>query len=179
MFELDFTIKDGWVLSLIFLLISYLPMFLGGKGAKRLVNFSWMNKRGKRLSFIIMILFIVLVAMPVFFKITNNILLLKIGYVFFAIGSIAILISYVNYFTSPLGKLIQKGLYQISRNPIYVFSLFALIGIAVLCESFLFGFLLVIYFIIQHPIIKEEERFCKENFGEEYEKYKMRTRRYL
>jgi hypothetical protein len=36
------------MLSLLFLLVSYLAMALAGKGAKRLVDFSWMNKKGKR-----------------------------------------------------------------------------------------------------------------------------------
>ncbi|MBI9069254.1 MAG: isoprenylcysteine carboxylmethyltransferase family protein [Salinivirgaceae bacterium] len=179
MFELDFTIKNAWILSLIFLVVSYLPILFGGKGAKRLVDFSWMNKQGKRLSILIMILFIFMVVSPVFMEITNNPVLLILGFGFFTIGCIFILISYLNYFTTPLGQLITKGMYRISRNPIYVFSSIALIGIAILSESLLFGLLLLLYFIIQHPVIKEEERFCEENFGKEYDKYKKRTRRYL
>lgn len=179
MFELDFIIKNAWILSFIFLLVSYLPMIFGGKGAKRLVDFSWMNKRGKRLSILIMILFIFIVIAPVFMEITNKPILLILGLIFFTLGCISILISYLNYFTTPLGQLIIKGMYRISRNPIYVFSLVALIGVVFLSESFLLGFLLVIYFIIQHPIIKEEERFCEENFGEEYIQYKKMTRRYF
>jgi protein-S-isoprenylcysteine O-methyltransferase Ste14 len=179
MFDLDFTIKNAWLLSFIFLLVSYLPIFFGGKGAKRLVDFSWMNKRGKRLSIFIMVLFIFMVVVPVFFEITNKPELLILGFTFFTIGCIFILISYLNYFTTPLGKLITKGMYRISRNPIYVFSSITLVGIAILSESFLFGLLLLLYLMIQHPVIKEEERFCEENFGKEYQKYKKGTRQYL
>ena len=179
MFEFNFSIENGWILSLIFLLISYVPMIFGGKGAKRLVDFSWMNRKGKQLSILIMVLFLFMLVVPIFIDITSKPVLLILGFVFFTIGCIFILISYLNYFTTPLGKLITKGMYKISRNPIYVFSLVAIIGIVVLCESFLLGFLLLIYSIIQHPIIKEEERFCENNFGEEYEIYKKHTRRYL
>ncbi|MBE9469340.1 MAG: isoprenylcysteine carboxylmethyltransferase family protein [Bacteroidetes bacterium] len=179
MFELDFTIKSAWILSLIFLLVSYLPIIFGGKGAKRLVDFSWMNRKGKQLSVLIMILFIFMLVAPVFLEITSNPVLLIVGFAFFTIGCIFILISYLNYFTTLLGQLITKGMYKVSRNPIYVFSLVALIGIAILSESFLLGLLLLLYSIIQHPIIKEEERFCKENFREEYIQYKNKTRRYL
>ena len=179
MFEFNFSIENGWILSLIFLLISYVPMIFGGKGAKRLVDFSWMNRKGKQLSILIMVLFLFMLVVPIFIDITSKPVLLILGFVFFTIGCIFILISYLNYFTTPLGKLITKGMYKISRNPIYVFSLVAIIGIVVLCESFLLGFSLLIYSIIQHPIIKDEERFCENNFGEEYERYKKNTRRYL
>lgn len=179
MFEFNFSIENGWILSLIFLLISYVPMIFGGKGAKRLVDFSWMNRKGKQLSILIMVLFIFILVAPVFLEITDKPVLLILGFVFFTIGCIFILISYLNYFTTPLGKLITKGMYKISRNPIYVFSLVAMIGIVILFESFLMGFLLLIFSIIQHPIIREEERFCENNFGEEYEMYKIHTRRYL
>ena len=179
MFELHFSIENGWILSLIFLLISYVPMIFGGKGAKRLVNFSWMNKRGKVLSFIILILFLLIVILPIFNRITDNEISIIIGFILFAIGAIGIITSYINYFTTPLNHLIVRGVYRMSRNPIYVSTLISFIGIAILCESFLLGFLFLIYFIIQHPIIKEEERFCEDNFGEEYEMYKIHTRRYL
>lgn len=179
MFEINFTIKSAWILSLVFFGVSYVPMIFGGKGAKRLVNFSWMNKYGKQLSFFIMILFIFMLIAPVFMEITNKPVFLILGFTFFTIGCILILISYLNYFTTPLEQLITKGMYSISRNPIYVFSSIAFIGIAILSESFLFGLLLILYFIIQHPVIKEEERFCEDNFGEEYQRYKKRTRRYL
>lgn len=179
MFEFNFSIENGWILSLIFLLISYVPMIFGGKGAKRLVNFSWMNKRGKVLSFIILMLFLLIVILPIFNRITNNEISIIIGFILYAIGAIGIITSYINYFTTPLNQLIVRGMYRMSRNPIYVFTLISFIGIAVLCESFLLGFLFLIYSIIQHPIIKEEERFCENNFGEEYEIYKKHTRRYL
>ena len=179
MFELHYSIENGWILSLMFLLISYVPMIFGGNGAKRLVNFSWMNKRGKMLSFIVLILFLLIVILPIFNRITDNEISIIIGFFLFASGVIGIITSYINYFATPINELIVKGMYKKSRNPIYVSTLISFIGIAVLCESFLLGVLFLIYFIVQHPIIKEEERFCENNFGEEYQKYKQKTRRYL
>ncbi len=179
MFELYFTIENGRILSLVFLFVSYVPMIFGGKGTSRLVDFSWIDKNGEKLSTLILLLYILILIAPVFLEITHIIMLLVLGYAFFICGCIGICISYLNYFTTPLGQLIRKGMYQISRNPIYVFSLAALIGIAILCESILLSVFIVIYFIIQHHIIKKEERFCEDNFGEEYIQYKNKTRRYL
>ena len=42
----SFTIGNGWILSLIILAVSYVPMLFGGKAAKRLVDYSFAGTRG-------------------------------------------------------------------------------------------------------------------------------------
>ena len=177
--EIDLTIKNGWVLSAIFLMVAYIPFAFSKTGRKRLIDFSWMNKKGKLLSMIIMILFIIISLLPLFYYITENRMLNIAGYMLYVLGGFGIITSYINYFTTEQGKLITKGLYQYSRNPIYVFTLIMLIGIAFLCTSKLIAILLLIYFSIQHFIILEEEDFCKKSFGRTYEIYKKQTRRYV
>jgi len=72
---LSLEIGNGWILSLIFLAVSYMPMFFGGKAAKRLVDFSFAGTIGKINSFIMMVLFIPLLAYPVFLKIQSGTIL--------------------------------------------------------------------------------------------------------
>lgn len=175
----NLTIENGWILSLIFLLVSYLPMVFSKSGRKRLIDFSWMNKRGKQLSFAVLLLFVVLLISPVFYRITYNLWLIFIGTFGFSIGILGTLTSYFNYFSSEQGKLITKGLYRISRNPMYVSTLIMISGMAALCGSYIMTVILILYFFIQHPVIIEEERFCKESFKEDFELYKEKTRRYL
>lgn len=179
MFGIDFTLGNGWILSLLLIIISYAPMALGGKAAKRLTNFSWMSKKNYVYSSLIWLISILFLIIPVFSPITGNKVLLIVGVFLLVIGSIGTVISFHNYFTTPLDKLITKGMYQISRNPIYVFIFIVTTGIAVLCTSYVMAIGLILYFLLQHSIIIEEEWFCKENFDDEYEKYKKRTRRYL
>jgi protein-S-isoprenylcysteine O-methyltransferase Ste14 len=52
------------------------------------------------------------------YSITDNTVLRIMGSVLFVIGATGVIISYVNFFSAESGKLITKGLYQFSRNPI-------------------------------------------------------------
>lgn len=55
-------------------------------------------------------------------------------------------------------------MYRFSRNPIYVSNLIAIIGLSILVSSAVLAIVVIIYPILQHPIIKEQERFCEERF---------------
>jgi len=73
----------------------------------------------------------------------------------------------------------QHGLFKISRNPIYVGL--HLLNFASLIYCFnLYLIIFALYsFIVYHLIIKGEEQFLEERFGQEYLSYKKQVRRYL
>ncbi|MCG8477300.1 MAG: isoprenylcysteine carboxylmethyltransferase family protein [Cytophagales bacterium] len=172
-------IQESWILILVFLVVCHLPMLLVGKKIKRLVNFSFASKKVKVQSVLVMIIFYLLLIIALFYPITKSLTLSFIGYFLYVLGALGILISYLNYFTTANNELITKGLYQVSRNPIYVFTFIMMIGISVLCQSYVIAAMLILYFIIQHPIIKEEEKFCIDAYGDDYIKYYTQIRRYL
>lgn len=76
-------------------------------------------------------------------------------------------------------NLKRNGLYRVSRNPMY-FG-FNLLTISSMVFTFnIFVSILGIYsIIVYHLIIKAEERFLEQRFGDEFLKYKSKTRRYL
>lgn len=176
---MNLPIQNGWILSLLLLAVSYLPMLFNKKGAKRLTTFSFISKKGKNLSLLIIILFVTMLLLPAFHKITENTVQFYIGAIVTLIGTAGVLISYLNYFATPHNQLITKGLYQLSRNPIYVSLIIMSVGIGILCTIYEMIPVLLLYVIIQHPIIREEERFCRETYGEEYAEYLKKVRRYL
>lgn len=72
-----------------------------------------------------------------------------------------------------------KGLYQFSRNPIYV-GLNLLTIAAMLHTMNLLIILMGLYsIVVYHYIIRSEERFLSERFGATYEAYRRKVRRYL
>ncbi len=129
-------IQNGWILSVIFLGICYLPPIFSKRGRKRLYSFNWMSKKGKILSLIMTICFLAMLILPLFKPITDNAIQLYTGVFVLAIGILGTLISFHNYFTSAPDKLITKGLYGLSRNPIYVFVMVMAIGIAIMCSLY-------------------------------------------
>ena len=82
--------------------------------------------------------------------------------------------------TEPPKKLVTQGLFQFTRNPMYL-ALFAVI----LGEFFYFGTLLLfIYFLFiflsfHLYVVKKEEPELEKRFGQEYLEYKKKTPRWL
>lgn len=177
--DMNIEIQNGWILSALLLAVSYVPLLFSKQGRKRLTTFSFMSKMGRNLSFLVLLLYIAILVLPLFYAITENRVQFCIGMALLIIGTVGVLVSYHNYFTTESNQLITKGLYRISRNPIYVFTLVLCVGIGVLCGIWGFAPILLLYLCAQHPIIKEEEGFCEKEYGDEYLEYKRQTPRYL
>lgn len=76
--------------------------------------------------------------------------------------------------------LVSSGVYRLSRNPMYVGLLFALVAWAVFLSSAwsLVGPFAFVLYISRFQIIPEE-RVLSAKFGETYAAYKSRVRRWL
>ncbi len=76
--------------------------------------------------------------------------------------------------------LVTSGSFRFSRNPMYLGMVFVLLGTALITGS-VSGLLVapVFVLIIQSRFILDEEQMMREVFGEEYEDYCRRVRRWL
>jgi protein-S-isoprenylcysteine O-methyltransferase Ste14 len=73
-------------------------------------------------------------------------------------------------------KLITSGIYGHMRHPLYsAFILFITPGICWLFNSWILFFIPLIYYILFRVMIKEEEVYCLEKFGSDYEVYKSKV----
>jgi protein-S-isoprenylcysteine O-methyltransferase Ste14 len=76
--------------------------------------------------------------------------------------------------------LVRTGLFRISRNPMYLGLILALIGTAILFGTVGPWLPIPIFvWIIRTNFIAGEERFLQEIFGAEYVAYKKSVRRWL
>ena len=76
--------------------------------------------------------------------------------------------------------LVVKGLYQYTRNPMYVGLLIILGGFGIWLGSLTpFLVLPLFYWLITEMQIKPEERVLIKKFGEDYQTYKNSVRRWL
>ncbi len=88
-------------------------------------------------------------------------------------------IAMINFAQAPLDKPATKGVYTISRNPMY-FSMFLIfVGISLACASWLFLLLTIIWIIIADRGVVAEERLCLETYGDSYREYMNRTPRWI
>ena len=76
--------------------------------------------------------------------------------------------------------LVTDGIYRISRNPMYLGLLFLLVAASLFFSSYL-SLLIIPVFVwyLTEFQIKPEEEILKERFGETYEKYLRKVRRWV
>lgn len=77
-------------------------------------------------------------------------------------------------------SMIEEGPYRVSRNPLYVGMLALYVGLALLAPTF-WGLVLfpAAVLLVLWGAIHPEERFLHERFGEPYDDYRRRVRRWL
>lgn len=109
----------------------------------------------------------------------------------FAIAGIQIAIAGVRAFydhkttVNPLqpdsaSSLITNGVFKLSRNPIYLGMIFGLVGLAVWLGALTSVFVVPITILYLNRFqIQPEERALKKQFGDEFESYSQRVRRWL
>jgi protein-S-isoprenylcysteine O-methyltransferase Ste14 len=85
----------------------------------------------------------------------------------------------INFAQDPLDNPATKGVYTISRNPMY-FSMFLIfVGLSLACASWLFLLLTMVWLILVDRGVVAEERLCLETYGDSYRKYMNRTPRWI
>jgi protein-S-isoprenylcysteine O-methyltransferase Ste14 len=84
---------------------------------------------------------------------------------------------------SPSGdpeKLVTSGLYRFTRNPMYLGMSLIVLGLAMFFGSLSSLLAVIIYmFIIQKLFIVNEEAILQRKFGEEYNEYCLKVRRWF
>ena len=80
----------------------------------------------------------------------------------------------------PTTTLLTRGPFRMSRNPMYLGMVVQYVGLALLFNSLWAIVLLPLALVVvQLTVIKREERYLEQKFGEEYLAYKARVRRWI
>ena len=80
----------------------------------------------------------------------------------------------------PTAKLVIRGPYRWSRNPIYAGMVLAFLGIGLALSSWWFVALAVaVALLLRWGVILREEAYLERKFGDEYRDYAKRVRRWL
>ena len=76
--------------------------------------------------------------------------------------------------------LVEEGIFQLSRNPIYLAMIILMIGISIVCQNIAgFIFPVIFYSWINKRWIFEEERNLKKAFGKKYLDYCTKVPRWF
>lgn len=102
-----------------------------------------------------------------------------IGVFCYCLGILLCAISMI-YFAFPDAEGLNiNGIYQFSRNPMYVGYFICFIGMSFLTQSLIIFLIVLIFQVSAHWIILSEERWCLEKFGYKYKEYMKKVRRYI
>ena len=115
----------------------------------------------------------------IFLPLQLDTLWLYIGLIVYLFGIALTIITILTFSTSPKDKLITKGVYQFSRNPMVMGMFLMQIGVGVACSSWVYLLLTSVLMIVFNTLSPIEERFCLYLYGAEYQKYKDRTPRWI
>ncbi len=171
---------NGFLLLIPFILIRFgLLSILNKEGLKRAAFFAPLIGKEKAAYWIYQISTILIFFYLFFLKITTTSYWFYTGLATYGLG-ILLCIASVSNFAKPTNNGINlKGLYRISRNPMYVAYFIYFLGCVLITQSLILFAILMVFQISAHWIILSEERWCIKKFGEEYKNYMNEVRRYI
>jgi protein-S-isoprenylcysteine O-methyltransferase Ste14 len=104
---------------------------------------------------------------------------LYVGLVIFALALVMSVITTVNYATTPLDTPVSKGVYRISRNPIYFTGFLLYIGIGIATASWVILLCAILWIVLFQIVLPSEERFLLEKYGDSYREYMNKTPKWI
>ena len=170
---------NAWIPSFAMVAIQFIYMALFKEGGKRAVDTSWYTPTDKRNAAVSTILQISLLLLSIFIPLKRGTTWFWVGAAIYMIAFFLFVSAFHDYISAPTDKLISKGIYRISRNPMYLFYFIGTLGICIASASLWMLLLLIPFIIFTHLTILGEERYCTQTYGEEYKEYLKKVRRYL
>lgn len=101
------------------------------------------------------------------------------GWIGYSVGLLLCTVSVIHFaFPAPNG-LNTNGIYRFSRNPMYLSYFICFLSLCLLTRSWVLFGMVMLFQVSAHWIIRAEERWCLETFGDDYRNYMKQVRRYL
>jgi protein-S-isoprenylcysteine O-methyltransferase Ste14 len=119
------------------------------------------------------------ILMMVFTPLNINHPIFLAGAVIYAIGFILEMSALYYFRKAPVGQPVEKGPYQLSRNPQWLGLFLVLLGSAISAGIWLYIGIVVMVGFIYHIQILDEETACLKKYGESYREYMKRIPRYF
>jgi protein-S-isoprenylcysteine O-methyltransferase Ste14 len=177
-------IWNAWILQVLFFLTLIVPelvMSKEGKERTRRATESVPHSKSKKIlaysTHIVIMPFTVLYS--IFLPLKLGTAWLYVGLIIFALALAMSVITSVNYATTPLDEPVSKGVYRISRHPIYFNGFLLYIGIGIATASWVILLCAILWMGLFHIVVPSEERFLLEKYGDSYREYMNKTPKWI
>jgi protein-S-isoprenylcysteine O-methyltransferase Ste14 len=102
-----------------------------------------------------------------------------VGLILAATGMTLVLLSIHVFGQAPSDQPVLEGPYRFSRNPQWVGLFLVLLGLAISAKSWLMVMIVLLIGLTYHIQILAEEKLCRAQYGDTYERYLQTVPRYL
>ena len=170
---------NAWILVVPILIISFSDMRATASRESGKAGDFQLTKKENRLINAVFLPMVVSWVYTVFLPLQLGTIWLYSGLIIYLFGIVITTVAILNFATSPKDKVITNGLYRFTRNPTYVGMILMSIGIGIACSSWLYLLLTVLMLIMFNAVLPSEERYCLYRFGDDYQKYKNSTPRWI
>ena len=102
-----------------------------------------------------------------------------IGLIIYLVGLAFYIEALKSFSKTKEDKPVVTGVYRLSRHPMQIFSLIMWVGVGVATANWIILLTCGIQPLLVYHFLKCQERFCLEQYGEEYQVYLQKTPRYL
>jgi protein-S-isoprenylcysteine O-methyltransferase Ste14 len=170
---------NAWILIIPILIISFSDMRATASRESGKAGDFQLTRKENRLTYAVFLPMVVSWVYAVFLPLQLGTTWLYSGLIICLFGMIFTSVAILNFATSPKDKVITKGLYRFTRNPTYIGIILMQIGLGIACSSWLYLLLTVALMILLNANLSAEERYCLYRFGDDYQKYKNSTPRWI
>ena len=172
---------NAWIF-MIWLLVPFFlePLNIIPKGREEGSDFTVeFNKIQKGSLLSLHIIYLLLVIYSIFVPLKLGSVWFYAGLPIYLLGLISYAMVFVGFATTPPDKLVTKGIYRYSRNPMQISVFLLLLGIGIATASWVFLLLSVAYMILPLLWVGVEERHLLKLYGNAYHEYMKRTPRWI
>ncbi len=174
-------IWNAWIL-MVWLLIPFFaePLHIIPKGREKGSDFTAeFSKAQKTALFSLHIIYLLMIIYSVFIPLKLGTAWFYAGLLIYLFGLFLYAMVLVGFATTPTDKLITRGIYRYSRNPMHLSQFPIFVGVGIAAASWVFLLIAVIYAISPILWVEAEERHCLKFYGDDYRKYMKQTPRWI
>ena len=139
---------NAWILVIPILIIMFSDMRV--TAARESGDFQLTGKENK-LTYVVFLPMVVSYVYAVFLPLQLGTTWLYSGLIVYLFGIVFTVVTILNFATSPKDKVITKGLYRFTRNPMYIGMILLQIGLGIACSSWLYLLLIAVLMILLTP----------------------------
>jgi protein-S-isoprenylcysteine O-methyltransferase Ste14 len=170
---------NAWIFMIPMLIISFSDMRATASRESGKAGDFQLNRKENRLTYAVFLPMVVSWVYAVFLPLQLGTIWLYSGLIICLFGMVFTSVAILNFATSPKDKVITKGLYRFTRNPTYIGMILMQTGLGIACSSWLYLLLTVVLMVLLNANLSAEERYCLHRYGDDYQKYKNSTPRWI